>query len=315
MEDDLPTARPIDRVIDGVLRRSPLQLAARSRARGRLAVLAYHGVDRETGFEKQVRWLADNTSVISLDQLLTHLTEATPLPPRPCLITFDDGRVSVHHAGLPVLRSLGLPAVVFVVAGLIGRDEPYWWDHVKALVAAGGHSDLVTATGPIAVARSLKRVPNNVRLEAIAQLQASTVTKPDVRSAQLDVNQLRDLEAAGIEVASHSWSHPCLDQCSAEVVHDEVRRAHTSLTGMLDHPPRAFAYPNGNVTSVARAAVRDEGYPVAFAFDHALQPLPINDPLVVARVRVNSEMSLDRFATVVSGLHPWVLRRLKRVSS
>ncbi|MEU4151901.1 polysaccharide deacetylase family protein [Streptomyces sp. NPDC026659] len=75
-----------------------------------------------------------------------------PLPPRPVLITFDDGYEGVHRHALPVLAQHGFPATVFVSTGWIrGRydtggalDTMLDWDQVRELAAAGveigGHS-------------------------------------------------------------------------------------------------------------------------------------------------------------------------------
>jgi hypothetical protein len=43
---------------------------------------------------------------------------------------------------------------------------------------------------------------------------------------------------------------------------------------------------------------------VAFLFDHRVNPATPGHPLRISRVRVNDHTSLDRFAVIVSGLHP-----------
>ncbi|WP_329458563.1 polysaccharide deacetylase family protein [Streptomyces sp. NBC_01497] len=74
------------------------------------------------------------------------------LPPRPVLITFDDGYEGVHRHALPVLAAHGFAATVFVSTGwLRGRPGPGGapdttldWDQVRELASAGveigGHS-------------------------------------------------------------------------------------------------------------------------------------------------------------------------------
>ena len=82
-------------------------------------------VDR---FREQVRWLAAAYEVVSLPEFLTRLAAAKPLR-RVATITFDDAYAGVFMSALPVLRELGLPATVFVVARAAERREPFWWDH------------------------------------------------------------------------------------------------------------------------------------------------------------------------------------------
>jgi peptidoglycan/xylan/chitin deacetylase (PgdA/CDA1 family) len=44
------------------------------------------------------------------------------LPPKPVVITFDDGDESVYDYAYPVLRRLGLRATLFVVTGRVGME-------------------------------------------------------------------------------------------------------------------------------------------------------------------------------------------------
>ncbi|WP_197287443.1 polysaccharide deacetylase family protein [Streptomyces apocyni] len=74
------------------------------------------------------------------------------LPPRPVLITFDDGYAGVHGHALPALAEHGFPATVFVSTGWLrgpydtggAPDTMLDWPQVRALAAAGveigGHS-------------------------------------------------------------------------------------------------------------------------------------------------------------------------------
>lgn len=52
--------------------------------------------------------------------LLDLVDAAQPLPPRPVVITFDDGYRCLREHALPALAERGLPATVFMVAGHVG---------------------------------------------------------------------------------------------------------------------------------------------------------------------------------------------------
>lgn len=87
-----------------------------------------------------------------------------PLPPRPLLLTFDDGYEGVHRYALPALRSHGFTATVFATTGWLrgphetpgALDLMLDWDQLRDLSAAGleigGHShthpQLDALTGP-----------------------------------------------------------------------------------------------------------------------------------------------------------------------
>lgn len=310
--DDVPTASSVaDRAVDAVLRRSPFQVAARQLARRRLTVLAYHGVDDPGAFDLQLAWLASRTNPISLGDLL-HAANGGPLPECATLVTFDDGERSVLEHGLPLLRRHGVPAVAFVVAGLLDTSEPFWWDEVAYLVAAGGTAPAIATSDPASAVRALKLVPDGVRRESIAALRASA---PGAHpgGAQLTAEEVRRMARDGVAVGNHSLSHPILDRCPDDVLDHEIAASHSILTRILGKEPKAFAYPNGDQDPRVRRTVARHGYEVAFAFDHRVTPWPPADLMAVSRVRVDSTASVDRLATITSGLNPFILRATRRV--
>lgn len=109
---------------------------------GRVSVLLYHRlVDDstyprlqrpenlfaipESRFREQMDFLKRaGYSALDPAQLEAHLEGGQALPPRPVLITFDDGSESVHSRALPILRERGLKATVFVTT-----DEEAWVFH------------------------------------------------------------------------------------------------------------------------------------------------------------------------------------------
>ena len=105
----------------------------------RLPILMYHKVDRmppgvlhprnyvlPEQFDAQLaalrRW---GYQTISLADWTAYRTGGF-LPPRPIVLTFDDGYRSVQDVAWPILARYGFRATVFVVAGLLGATNR--WD-------------------------------------------------------------------------------------------------------------------------------------------------------------------------------------------
>ncbi|HET7325947.1 MAG TPA: polysaccharide deacetylase family protein [Nocardioidaceae bacterium] len=285
------------RFAEAALARSPLQGIAGQVSRRRLCVLAYHGVSDADRFTAHLDWLCGHTNPVALSDVRAAMRDGRPLPPHAVLVTFDDGERSVLEVGAPLLRERGIPGVAFVVAGVVDTDTPFWWTEVEALAPAHEATALV---------RRFKRLPDSERREAVRRLRAQA--DQPVRTSQLTSDELRKLELDGIAIGNHSLSHPCLDNCTDDVLRAEVQDAHERLTEMLGHQPDAFAYPNGNWDSRVRSEVSAAGYDLAFAFDHRLSPVPAPDPLVISRVRVDATASLERFRILVSGLHSGIHR-------
>jgi glycosyltransferase involved in cell wall biosynthesis/peptidoglycan/xylan/chitin deacetylase (PgdA/CDA1 family) len=102
----------------------------------RLPVLLYHHVGppqpgsfpeltiSPERFEDHVRWLVHRGyKGIRPSQWLRWRTDATPLPHKPILLTFDDAYADVARHALPVLRRHGFGAAVYVASATIGKTD------------------------------------------------------------------------------------------------------------------------------------------------------------------------------------------------
>jgi peptidoglycan/xylan/chitin deacetylase (PgdA/CDA1 family) len=294
-----------------ILRYSPVQVAFRRRSAERLAVLSYHEVADAEVFDTQLAYLALRARPVSLDDLLDALRRGTALPRRAVLLTFDDADPSHLGIAAPLLHTRGIPAVAFVVTALLDTQEHFWFEEVSALVAAGatveagGSALLPAGLSPAGALERLKRLSDAERRTTIARLRAAAAAAGIalLPRAQLRAADLPLLESAGIAIGSHTHSHACLDRCDEATVRAEVGTAHARLTEILGHEPSAFAYPGGYLDARVVAAVREAGYPLAFAYDDHLSPWPPPDPLRVSRVRGNAHDGLHRLALSLSGLH------------
>jgi len=266
-------------------------------------VLAYHGVDDADHFSAHLDHLVRRSRPVELDDLRAAVAGRRPLPQRAVLITFDDGERSVLDVGLPLLLTRGVPAVAFVVAGALDGVEPHWWTEVEALVAAGGWTSSLPGKSAVELIRLCKQASDDRRLAAIAELRASA-SQASPPAVQLRRDELRSMESAGIAIGNHTLTHPVLPRCTNDKIVTEVTSAHQILTDALGHPPAAFSYPNGDRDPRVRRAVADCGYEVAFLFDHSLSRRRPSEPDQISRLRVDSTTEMDRFRTILSGLHP-----------
>ncbi|WP_374328122.1 polysaccharide deacetylase family protein [Streptomyces sp. PSKA30] len=131
----------------------------------RVPILMYHAVATypndatralsvtPDAFAQQMAVIGDlGLTPVTTADLAARWRTGRPLPPRPVLITFDDGYEGVHRHALPVLAKHGFPATLFVSTGWLrgaydtggGLDRMLDWDQVRELadggVEIGGHS-------------------------------------------------------------------------------------------------------------------------------------------------------------------------------
>lgn len=99
---------------------------------GRVPVLMYHDVlprkevffdVTPAEFEAHLQAIRDNgLTPIHLDQLVAHLATGAPLPPKPVLLSFDDGYLGHYEHVYPLLKQYGYPGVFAIYTGKVERN-------------------------------------------------------------------------------------------------------------------------------------------------------------------------------------------------
>lgn len=91
-------------------------------------------------FEEQLNWLKNNGyTVIPLKELVSYLQgKAISLPPKPVVITDDDGRESVYKYMLPLVLKYKIPVTLFIYPIIISHASyALTWEQLKELQKTG----------------------------------------------------------------------------------------------------------------------------------------------------------------------------------
>ena len=89
-------------------------------------------------FEEQMKLLHDwEYTVIPVGLLVKAIEAGADLPPRPIIITFDDGDISVYTTAFPIMQKYGLTGVTYIVGNYMGTDGYMDAGQIKELAAAG----------------------------------------------------------------------------------------------------------------------------------------------------------------------------------
>lgn len=157
---------------------------------------------------------------VTATAVVDHVQYGTPLAEKPVLLSFDDGSVTHHTVGLPLLQELGLPAIFFPMTVVLDKED---W---------------------------------------------------------LSSDQLREIDAAGMEVGAHSWDHERLDRISGEQWAEQVTEPKATLEEVLGHPVEMMAYPHGKWSPEALLHVLEADYRAAFQL---AEPTDAEWPLLTIR--------------------------------
>lgn len=139
--------------------------------------------------------------------------------------------------------------------------------------------------GYIDIAKTAMPILRRRGMVATAYVITSRVTGPD--RAFMKFKALRRIEAAGIEVGSHSETHADLTAISDASVMQELDGSRRTLERGLGHPVQWLCYPAGRFNANVEALARRAGYVLAVT----TEPGSVHDrsrPFAVSRVRVSN---------------------------
>jgi peptidoglycan/xylan/chitin deacetylase (PgdA/CDA1 family) len=312
----------------GLARMSGTFAVFRAMNRRRILVLTYHrftdapcpGRTSAANLAAQLDYLASHYTVLPLSTVESRLREGRPLPPATAAITVDDGYSDFYEIAWPVLRRRNMPATVFVVTDFVDRRRWIWTDQIPFLISRTGAERIALSVAGLSVtaavhgessrrelASSLNRILKDQPDEAkdrlvdqiAAQCRVALPGQPPADRSSCTWEQLREMESSGVEIGSHTVTHPILTRVTADRLRDELEQSRRRLEDMLGRRVTSFCYPNGAYNRVVRDAVARAGYRLAVTSDNGLNDATI-DPLAFRRIQ-NEEEDLIHFIQSTSG--------------
>ncbi len=252
----------------------------RSAAEGLASMVVSAGTLR-----RQLEQVARTHDVVSMSDAARVLSEPRGTArPDVATVTFDDGYADNHAVALPVLRSLRMPATVYVATGFTGTRRRMLHDRIYAALSTldrrGQPPSRIVLDGPAhalygACARAgpastldrlISRVPHDGLVVVTEALEARAgIREEDLPAGTrlLDWEELRALDAAGVEVGGHSVRHAVLANLPLAEARREIAGCRDQIAERLGKRPRHFAYPNGYHSPAVRRAVAGAGFETA----------------------------------------------------
>jgi peptidoglycan/xylan/chitin deacetylase (PgdA/CDA1 family) len=128
----------------------------------------------------------------------------------------------------------------------------------------------------------------------------------------LSWEQLAEISASGIECGTHSHSHPQLDVIPISEARNEIFQCKQIVEDNLKQKVSSFAYPFGYYNAAVRQIVKEAGYTSACAVKYLISSTA-DDPFTLSRFIVTPDMSIDRFANLLTSRRTPVALMSRRV--
>ena len=271
-------------------------------------------------FEAQMKWAKRSFEVLSFRDLEVCDREGRPWPERALIVTFDDGYRDNYTHAFPILKELGLPATIFLTTGHIGVEKLFWWDAIafcfkKTPLRAASLPELGETVFPLTSSQErrkaidaalawAKTAPEAVRQDFVANLPAALgMEMPDDVAAGMHLtwDEVREMAKHGIELGSHTVTHPILSRVEAPQLRHETFQSKATIESEVGQPVLSFAYPAGTRQrrdEAAHAAIEECGYHFAVVYDEGVEQHP--DRTAMPRIHVDRDHSLPLFRANLS---------------
>ncbi|SFN00202.1 polysaccharide deacetylase family protein [Dokdonella immobilis] len=302
-----------------------------------LRILAYHrvlAVDEERfdfdlelvsadpgQFREQMRLLKRRFNPVRFGDVVTAMETGKRLPPRPVVVSFDDGYDDNYRIAFPILRELGVPAMFFVSTGHIESGLPFSYDWFVYMLCCTPATHLriveLEIDQDLPATRSQRRSLAVDLLDRMKGLDARTqdgiVTKLETEWSMpraaghadcrpMNWAQLREMHAAGMEIGSHGVWHNMLAKLPDGTMREEVEGSRRTLERELEAPVDVISYPVGGrdafddqVVTTAKAA----GYKLGCSYVSGTSPVPRQPQFDLHRLPVERHMNIDWFASLI----------------
>lgn len=234
-------------------------------------------------FEKALRFLVKYYTPVRLQDVLDD-PGGRNLPPRPVLVTFDDGYASAVDAAVPLCRELRVPAVFFLNGAFVDNQRLAPDNLVcyvanvlgmEAVSAAARAVDRGKSSTFHALADIFTRFFPSISLGQRQEFLDALVDIGGINEARLATEaglyvtreQVRNLASLDFEIGSHTYTHVRCRVLEPRTFRHEIDRNQMELEGLSGMRVRSFSVPYGSavdLTEGLRSHLLDSGHKAAF---------------------------------------------------
>lgn len=280
-----------------------INLFKRLPLRNKLIILNYHRIrpdesqfttDFDEGvynvsvheFNRQIRWLKQNTRILSERELIDCCRDDTFIPPRtsaPCvMITFDDGYRDNYTLGYPILRHYEVPATLFVATQMVNTRQLPWWDVIAYLIKNCTKTAIRFNGQQLPMGSKKSEAITTFQLMMKKELyehtkyllsdlsEACEVALPDPQTQDREIltwEEIREMAQSTIAVGSHTHTHRVLATMNTSSQKEEMILSKLIIEEHIGRPVLSIAYPVGELQYITKETAEiaaSSGYLLGF---------------------------------------------------
>jgi peptidoglycan/xylan/chitin deacetylase (PgdA/CDA1 family) len=242
-------------------------------------------------FEAALRFLTRYYTPVRLQDVLD-ASEGRGLPPRPVLVTFDDGYASMIEYAAPLCRKYGVPGILFLNAAFLDNEglapdnlvcyvaNVQGMEAINAAVRTVGRADIPKLESSAGVFSrffpSISLAERRVFLEALAHLGGINVRQlAGEAGLYLNRKQVGELAASDFEIGNHTYNHVHCRSLTPADFGQEIGRNKAELEALSGKKVRSFSLPYGSSVDLTNDLVRSlqlSGHGAVFLSESVANP-------------------------------------------
>ncbi len=260
-------------------------------------------------FENILKFVKKNYTVLPLLEILD--TKPASVKKPLAAITFDDGYRDYIEYSLPIMDRLKIASSIYVVTDCISKNKPTWtfevdylffntnklqidWTIDTSFLPDDCRKDkFINKQELIAFClkfkQYIKKIPEEKRRILLQNLLRSfnDVTIPsDLMMSWKEVKQIIN---AGVEVGSHTVTHPPLATLSKVDLDKELQESKAEFFNNTGINTRVISYPVGSYNQQVKEASLLAGYDFGLAVNHTIHDVNNGDAFEIPRIELYNE--------------------------
>jgi peptidoglycan/xylan/chitin deacetylase (PgdA/CDA1 family) len=225
------------------------------------------------------------------------------MPQRPLILTFDDGYIDNYSHVFPILKTLGIPATIFLATGFINTQKLFWWDQIWYFVKLSDEQNLYLTWGDIRLEYEISS-PHLKRFAAKELITFAKRFSHETRQCLIDYireqlkipssfisparalltwDEINEMRQNNIEFGGHTRNHSILLNMSMDKAEQEISSSMIDIRKHTGEYPLAFAYPNGDHDDTSVRAVDKSGFKYACTLNKGVNDSRSN-PFTLKRI-------------------------------
>ncbi len=267
-------------------------------------------------FEQQLIYIQKHFNVIGMDEFIQRLQNAA-LFSNHIVVTFDDGHKDFFQTAWPLLKKYKIPATLFVTTGFVDKKLWLWPDLLRYILLSTKSNKIsvdslntfeLTSENVLTIWNTLGdyclTLPHQERMEFLEKLSTQLDVIIDAEPLEpfnaVSWDDLRIMHREGLNVGSHSVSHPIFSALNSLELKLELENSKNRIAEELGEQPKGICYPNGMArdTSAEVETLAQQFY----QYGLVAYPAPVNKQNIMHLGRYSASNNMQHFKLVINGL-------------